>query len=504
MEAHEFVKSEEVVNAYSDYGFCGICYLKGIVRSDSGEVLWYLVADYKRLNLWWRDNKKLLLNRQASEFRLTPFEYESFIREQGLRAVDYEYDEESKGYRILYSEFPSYRLVDGNIVLDRRGEFRLIKIDDDIAVCLDFRGKPYSFKYRGKDKECNLELDELYLSRIIGRVEGFAFALAVKAEQYLRSSEYKTECGRNSFTGVDCSVYGDDEESFGGLSVVDLSDSCSGFCQLSKAVTSVELFSEVIESSGVKVLSLKECDYLSRFTIVKKHVVLDGFCLVLPAVMNENPIEFTVWLACKEFRLIGRVNRVKLAIEEAFISEIDTYNLEHAEYLSFTNCTGIPHIIAGKHNRLEQLFLHGTDTEYLDCNVKNLVDIENCQKLRIVKVNFGWLNSTYITDIINECNAMEELHISMDSIYLNFYGQTDIGLTLDLRSYTNLRMVSFTLNAGSNSGRIDVDSHWRDYKAEILVNRGVEVNLSKKLKQYFKVVREDKLCQSLLRGKRRW
>ena len=122
--------------------------------------------------------------------------------------------------------------------------------------------------YRGKDKECKLEIDELYLSRIIGRVEGFAFALAVKAEQYLRSSEYKTECGRNSFTGADCSVYGDDEESFGGLSVADLSDSCNGFCQLSKAVTSVELFSEVIESSGVKVLSLKECDYLSRFTIV--------------------------------------------------------------------------------------------------------------------------------------------------------------------------------------------------------------------------------------------
>lgn len=39
MEAHEFIKSEEVVKAYSDYGFCGICYLKGIVRSDSGEVL---------------------------------------------------------------------------------------------------------------------------------------------------------------------------------------------------------------------------------------------------------------------------------------------------------------------------------------------------------------------------------------------------------------------------------------------------------------------------------
>lgn len=124
MEAHEFIKSEKVVNAYSDYSSCGICCLKGIVRSDSGEVLWYLVADYKRLNLWWRDNNKLLLNREAGEFRLTPFEYEAFIREQGLRAVDYKYDEESKGYRILYSEFPSYRLVDGNIVLDRRGEFR--------------------------------------------------------------------------------------------------------------------------------------------------------------------------------------------------------------------------------------------------------------------------------------------------------------------------------------------------------------------------------------------
>lgn len=39
MEAHEFIKSEKVVNAYSDYSSCGICYLKGIVRSDSGEVL---------------------------------------------------------------------------------------------------------------------------------------------------------------------------------------------------------------------------------------------------------------------------------------------------------------------------------------------------------------------------------------------------------------------------------------------------------------------------------
>lgn len=490
MEAHEFIKSEEVVNAYSDYGFCGICYLKGIVRSDSGEVLWYLVADYKRLNPWWKDDNVFPLHRpKASEFRLTPFEYEAFIREQGLRAIDYEYDEKNKGYRVLYREFPSYRLVDGNIVLDRRGEFRLIKIDDDIAVCLDFRGKPYQFKYRGKDKECNLEIDELYLSRIIGRVEGFAFALAVRAEQYLRSSEYKTECGRNSFTGADCSVYGDDEESFGGLSVVDLSDSRNGFCQLSKAVTTVRLFSEVIESSGVKVLSLKECDYLSVFTLVKKRVALDGFCLVLPAVTNENPIEFTVGLACKELRLIGRANRVKLAIEEAFISEIDTYNLEHAEYLSFTNCTGIPHIVAGKHNRLEQLLLHGTDTESVDCTVKNLVDIENCQKLRIVKVNFYWLDSTYINDMINECYALEEIHISTDGIYLNFYGQADVGLTVNLTSYSNLRRVSFTLNAGSNSGRIDVDSHWMDYKAEIVVNRGVEVTVSKELKPYFIVVR---------------
>ena len=378
-------------------------------------------------------------------------------------------------------------------MLASRGEYRLLWLVDGNALCLDFRGKPYSFKYSGKDKECNLAIAELYLSRIVNRVEGSAFALAVKAEQYLRSNEYKLECGRNRITGADCSVYCVDEESFGGLSVDSLLESHTGFCQLSKAVTSVTLVSEVIASSGVRVLSLKECDYLSRFTLVKKHVVLDGFCLVLPAVLNENPIEFTVWLACKEFRLIGRANRVKLAIEEAFIREIDNYNLENAEYLSFTNCTGIPHIIAGKHSRLERLFLHGTDTESVDCNVKNLVDIENCQKLRIVKVNFGWLDSTYINDMINECNALEELHISMDSIYLNFYGQTDIGLTLDLRSYTNLRMVSFTLNAGSNSGRIDVDSHWRDYKAEILVNRGVEVNLSKKLKQYFKVFRESRL-----------
>lgn len=494
MEAHEFIKTEKVVNAYSDYSSCGICYLKGIVRSDSGEVLWYLVADYKRLNPWWKDDNLFPLHRpKANEFRLTPFEYEAFIREQGLRAIDYEYDEKNKGYRVLYREFPSYRLVGGNIVLDKRGEFRLLKIDDDIAVCLDFRGKPYSFKYRGKDKECNLEIDELYLSRIIGRVEGFAFALAVKAEQYLRSSEYKTECGRNSFTGADCSVYGEDEESFGGLSVVDLSDSCNGFCQLSKAVTSVRLFSEVLESSGVKVLSLKECDYLSRFTLVKKHVALDGFCLVLPAVTNENPIEFTVGLSCKELRLIGRANRVKLVIKDAFISEIDNYNIEHAEYLSFTNCTGIPHIIAGKHSRLERLFLHGTDTESVDCNVKNLVDIENCQKLRIVKVNFDWLASTHINDMINECYALEEIHISTDSIYLNFYGQADVGLTVNLTSYSNLRRVSFTLNAGSNSGRIDVDEHWGDYKAEILVNRGVEVTLSKKLKQYFKVFRESRL-----------
>ena len=378
-------------------------------------------------------------------------------------------------------------------MLDKRGEFRLLKIVGRDGICLDFRGKPYAL-FRSSGKECYSEIDELYLSRIIGRVEGFAFALAVKAEQYLRSSEYKTECGRNSFTGADCSVYEDDEESFGGLSVVDLSDSCNGFCQLSKAVTSVSLFSEVIESSGVKVLSLKECDYLSRFTIVKKHVALDGFCLVLPAVTNENPIEFTVGLTCKEFRLIGRANRVKLAIEEAFISEIDNYNIEHAEYLSFTNCTGIPHIIAGKHSRLERLFLHGTDTESVDCNVKNLVDIENCQKLRIVKVNFDWLDSTYINDMINGCYALEEIHISTDSIYLNFYGQTDVGLTVNLTSYSNLRRVSFTLNAGSNSGRIDVDSHWMDYKAEIVVNRGVEVTLSKELKRYFRVVREDGLC----------
>lgn len=255
-------------------------------------------------------------------------------------------------------------------------------------------------------------------------------------------------------------------------------------------MTSVRISSEVIESSGVKVLSLKECDYLSRFTFVKKHVALDGFCLILPAVVNENPIEFTVGLACKEFRLIGRANRIKLVIEGAFISEIDTYNLEHADYLSFTNCTGIPNIIAGKHSRIDRLYLHGTDTEFVDCNVKNMVDIENCQKLRIVKANFGWLNSTYINDIINECKALEELHISTDSIYLNFYGQTDVGLIINLRSYPNLRRVSFTLSTGSNSGRIDVDEHWMDYKAEILVNRGVEVNLSKKLKQYFKVFRE--------------
>lgn len=63
MEAHEFIKSEEVVNAYSDYGFCGICYLKGIVRSDSGEVLWYLVADYKQLNPWWKDDNVFPLHR---------------------------------------------------------------------------------------------------------------------------------------------------------------------------------------------------------------------------------------------------------------------------------------------------------------------------------------------------------------------------------------------------------------------------------------------------------
>lgn len=396
METHEFIKTEKVVNAYSDYSSCGICYLKGIVRSDSGEVLWYLVVDYKRLNPWWKDDKELLLNRQARELRLTLSEYEAFIREQGLRAVDYEYDEKNKGYRILYDGIPSYRLVDGNIVLDKHGEFRLIKIDDDTAACLDFRGKPYSFNYSGKNKECNLEIGELYISHIVNRVEGSAFALAVKAEQYLRSSEYKTECGRNSFTGADCSVYGEDKESFGGLSVVDLSDSCNGFCQLSKAVTSVRLFSESIESSGVKVLSLKECDYLSRFTIVKKRTALDGFCLVLPSVLNENPIEFTVGLACKELKLIGQANRVKLAIEGAFISEIDIYNLAHAAYLSFTNCTGIPNIIAGKHSRIERLFLHGTDTEYLDCNVEHSADIENCQKLRIAKVNFGWLNSTYI------------------------------------------------------------------------------------------------------------
>lgn len=491
MEAHEFVKSEKVVNAYSDYSSCGICYLKGIVRSDSGEVLWYLVADYKRLNPWWKDDNVFPLHRpKASEFRLTPFEYEAFIREQGLRAIDYEYDEKDKGYRVLYREFPSYRLVGGNIVLDKRGEFRLLKIDDDIAVCLDFRGKPYSFNYSGKSKECNFEIGELYISRIVNRAEGSAFALAVKAEQYLRSSEYKTECGRNSFTGADCSIYGEDKESFGGLSVVDLSNSCNGFCQLSKAVTSVRLFSEVIESSGVKVLSIKECDYLSRFTVVKKRAALDAFCLILPAAMHENPIEFTVGLKCKELRLIGRANRIKLVVEEAFISEIDTYNLEHADYLSFTNCTGIPNIIAGKHSRIDRLYLHCTDTESVDCNVKNMVAIENCQKLRIVKVNFDWLSSTYINDIINECNALEELHISTDSIYLNFYGQTDVGLIINLRSYPNLRRVSFTLSTGSNSGRIDVDEHWMDYKAEILVNRGVEVNLSKKLKQYFKVFRE--------------
>lgn len=75
MEAHEFIKSEEVVNDYSVYDSCGICYLKGIVRSDSGEVLWYLVADYKRLNPWWREeNEFLLLRQRACEFRLTPFE----------------------------------------------------------------------------------------------------------------------------------------------------------------------------------------------------------------------------------------------------------------------------------------------------------------------------------------------------------------------------------------------------------------------------------------------
>lgn len=125
--------------------------------------------------------------------------------------------------------------------------------------------------------------------------------------------------------------------------------------------------------------------------------------------------------------------------------------------------------------------------------MKNLVDIENCQKLRIVKVNFDWLDSTYINDMINGCYALEEIHISTDSIYLNFYGQADVGLIINLRSYPNLRRVSFTLGAGSNSGRIDVDSHWGDYKAEIIVNCGVEVILSKELKQYFKVFRESRL-----------
>lgn len=79
MEAHEFIKTEKVVNAYSDYSSCGICYLKGIVRSDSGEVLWYLVADYNRLNRLFASDNELMLNRtKVHELRLNPLEYEAF------------------------------------------------------------------------------------------------------------------------------------------------------------------------------------------------------------------------------------------------------------------------------------------------------------------------------------------------------------------------------------------------------------------------------------------
>ena len=63
-------------------------------------------------------------------------------------------------------------------------------------------------------------------------------------------------------------------------------------------------------------------------------------------------------------------------------------------------------------------------------------------------------------------------------------------MTIDLRSYPNLRRVSFTLGTESNSDRIGVEGNWCDYKEGILVNRGVEVTLSKELKEYFKVVRE--------------
>lgn len=355
-----------------------------------------------------------------------------------------------------------------------------------------------------------------------------------KGEEVIEDKSFKqsVEYARGKFTGMDCGVY---DERGTSLSVIGLERSVTGVYVLPSAVTGVFLNREAIAKSGIKVLSLENCSNLRKFEMQNPtnpmvESPLWELTLVLP---KEAPClsKVAVNLICHKFRLIGECNVIDLSLYLCSELEINKSVMDNAKSLYFSSCSGIARICLPETNIadsvylvntttehlschlrsnglgitnccklkvmsvwFERLFLHGTDTESVDCNVKNLVDIENCQKLRIVNVNFDWLNSTYINDMINECYALEEIHLSMDSIYLNFYGQADIGLTINLRSYPNLRRVSFTLNAGSNSGRIDVDSHWRDYKAEIVVNRGVEVTLSKELKQYFKVVREDGLC----------
>ena len=465
MEAHEFISSDSVVNDYAYPEEYGVYYLKGIVRVANGEALRYIVGVFDGCF------SEIYMRRQnIRELMLDKEEYEAFIREHGLCVLDYEYN----GYRILYHGIPSYKVVDGNIVLAMAGEYRLIGMTGMEALCLDFRGKPYSFAYHGMRHSIHsLKIGSFQRTRRIPLKDGTKYMSAYLAERYLRSEEYRIEQNRDRFTGADAGVYRyRDYISLGGLALTGLFSSPSGVCNVSKAVTEVRLSDDEIFESGVKVLSLEKCEYLYDCLISadSRASGIDKFCLILPSktiMYGRGFVE--VKMFCREFRLKGKIAGIRLSVYGADIKELDRYSLSSAEDVTLTNCTGVKEIVTEPVNLLNyfnHLELHNTDTEYLSANMVGSwfrvpIILDCCKRLKTVKLELGLLALDSMQEAIKGCDEIEEISLLADCIHLRFsFRQSNC---IDFSVYPKLTRLSIMIS--KKYGMDSVEMHGSRQKA---------------------------------------
>lgn len=488
MEAHEFIACPRSKYRQGSTESDGFSYIKGVVVSEAQETRYWVLECFRG---GLRNGSVA-----PASYMFSADELSAYVIEVGSRMVDYSFHanfEPSKdGYYLrdytdtIKGRLPIYEECGGEFILKKEGRPRRVNYGDrKTFLCID----PF-----GELKEVSKEqlhiIDSEFNSCKLKSAVQYDILWQLDLLAFRDSDAFKLAEARNKLTGIDCAVYHDEQSDIaGGLSVVGFNRTETGVCRVSGATTSVNCGDEEFSKSGVEVLSLEDCKYLKDFDIKHK----DGSRLKrLFVIFPTNPIKvpyFTVlrFDGIEEVQLLGELPNLCLETSNSRLN-ISDYIMQKAHSLKLNGCSGIPKVICSSY----VLKLCNTDTEYVSCSLRptkrspfSYFYIEGCHSLRHVRVDYGRFSPKGFIGSIKDCPCLEELYVTMEEIYLEYY-ETDSRVIDLLASFPKLKKLIFSASWLLNV----IDKRYGLGTWKLIVPTEAEVTISDKLESYFEVIRK--------------